>query len=59
MDFIIFIRILRFALVKRYDRKMDAKQQGVLCQQTEQSMWMKAKSIVSAKGCSCAGGVDL
>lgn len=35
-----------FALVKQFDKKMDATQQGVLCQTTEQSLWMKAKSMV-------------
>lgn len=44
----------RFMLVKQYDKKMSASQQGTLCQQTEQGLWMKAKSMVRA----CVGALN-
>jgi hypothetical protein len=44
-----------FVLVKQFDKKMDATQQGVLCQKTEQSLWIKAKNMVRLKMCGCVG----
>lgn len=43
-----------YELLKRVDRSMADKDQRDLCQQTEMSLWLKAKSLVRTGACKCS-----